>query len=270
MSEQRKSRKKQVSAGRQFLCWSLCYTICFVLLALIIWQPFYREGRSFIWGYDGLYQTYTAMQYYSRYWKEFFSSVLAGHPSLPMVDSTVGLGFDVFTSLNHYGFGDPLQLVSLLFTEETMEVGYAFLTLLRFYLAGLAFGAYAMFVTERKRAILPLLAGAISYCFCGFALYAGVRHPYFMNSLIYLPLLLLGAERILQGKRGTLLTLMVAVAACSDFYFLYILTFLTFSYALVRYFCRYACVPRGMGEKRGKEEEKGERKGKEREEREGR
>lgn len=229
------SRGKQSEKG-MFLRWFSIYTALFLGLTFFVWQPFAKESRSMIWGYDGLYQTYATMVYYSNYWKEVLKNLFSGHPSLPMVDASVGLGFDVFTSLNHYGFGDPLEIVSLFFSKENMEICYGILVVLRYYLSGLSFGIYCLWMGKRE---IPVLAGAFSYAFCGYALYAGVRHPYFINSMIYLPLMCLCAEQVLRKKRGYLLSVMTGIAACSNFYFLYMLTILTLLYAVTRFVVLY-------------------------------
>lgn len=219
-----------------FLHWFTIYTVLFLGIAFFVFRPFAEENRSMIWGYDGLYQTYTTMVYYSRYWREVLKNLFSGHLCLPMVDASVGLGFDVFTSLNHYGFGDPLELFSLFFSEKNMEICYGILAVLRYYLSGLTFGIYCLWMGKQE---VPVLAGAFSYAFCGYALYAGVRHPYFINSMVYLPLLCLGAEQVLQKKQGYLLSIVTGIAACSNFYFLYMLTILTLLYAVIRFAALY-------------------------------
>lgn len=219
-----------------FKQWLIPYTILFLTASLIIWRPFYLAHKSMIWGYDGLYQTYGTMVYFSGYWKEFFSNLFSGNFCLPMVDTSVGTGFDILTTLNYYGFGDPLLWISVLFPRERMEICYNLLTFLRYYLAGLAFGIYGW--RTGKRAV-STLGGSFVYIFCGFALYAGVRHPYFMNPWIYFPLLCLGVEQVLEGKKGILLAVTAAVSACSNFYFFYMLTVLTFVYAVIRFWALY-------------------------------
>ena len=240
--EQSKSRKRK--KWEIFGWWSLLYTLLFLAAGAVIWHPFYKEQRSLIWGYDGLYQTYTAMVYYSQYWREFFQNLFSGKWSLPMVDASVGLGFDVFTSLNHYGFGDPLEVLAIFFSGENMEICYNILAILRYYLAGLSFGGYCFYMKQDRRKMTcswhcATLVGAIAYCFCGFALYTGVRHPYFMNSMIYFPVLCIGAEQVLRKQKGWILSVMVGIAACSNFYFLYMLTILIFLYAVVRFVSLY-------------------------------
>lgn len=46
-------------------------------------------------------------------------------------------------------------------------------------------GGVSAYCFYMKRRELPTLVGALCYAFCGFALYAGVRHPYFLNSMWY-------------------------------------------------------------------------------------
>lgn len=215
-----------------FKKWLLVYSVLFFCVGLIIWRPFYQEHKNMIWGYDGLYQTYAAMVYISKYWREFFSNLLSGNFCLPMVDTSIGMGFDILTTLNYYGFGDPLLWLSLLFPTEKMELCYSFLAILRYYLAGLTFGVYCH--SMGKQAVWTL-GGAFVYLFSGFALYAGVRHPYFMNPWVYFPLLCLGVEQVLQGRKGVLLAITAGISACSNFYFFYMLTILAFLYAVIRF-----------------------------------
>ena len=64
---------------------------------------------------------------------------------------------------------------------------------LRMYLAGLSFDGYCR--TMGRRDLTGNLCGALVYVFSTFALF-GMRHPYFLNAMIWFPLLLTGAESI--------------------------------------------------------------------------
>ena len=75
----------------------------------------------------------------------------------------------------------------------------------------------------------------MAYVFCGWTLFASVRHPFFMNPLVYLPLLALGVDRIFAGRSPALFIGMVAVSAASNFYFFYMLAIAVAAYALARY-----------------------------------
>ena len=145
-----------------FRSWFFVYTFLFLFISVIIWRPFYFEHKSMIWGYDGLYQTYGSMVYFSQYWRDFLINLCSGNPSLPMVDTSLGMGFDILTTLNYYGFGDPLEWISLLFSKEQMEVCYNLLVFLRYYLSGLFFGVYCL---GMKKQWVSSLSGAFAYAF---------------------------------------------------------------------------------------------------------
>lgn len=233
----RKPTSNAAGRAKNNLVFFVVYTAVFLCMAAIVFRPFWENGRSFVWDKDGLYQTFATMEYYSRYWKEFFHNLFVNHRFvLPMVDYSVGLGFDVMTTLNHYGFGDILLLLAIPFKSSQMEFCYGLIAILRFYLAGLTFSCFCIYT---RRSYYPALIGAILYSFCGYALYAGVRHPYFLNSMIYFPLMLVGIEQILKKRSGLLLSFTVGIAASSNFYFMYMLTILAFLYAVLRFFSMY-------------------------------
>lgn len=65
-----------------------------------------------------------------------------GHFTLPMFDFSIGMGEDILTTLNFYGMGDPLTLLSVFVPKQRMEMFYDFLVAFRMYLAGLTFIFY--------------------------------------------------------------------------------------------------------------------------------
>lgn len=80
-----------------------------------------------------------------------------------------------------------------------------------------------------------ILLGSYIYCFGNFALYTGIMHPFFLNPMIYLPLLLLGIEKIFERKSPAVFVLSVFLSAVSNFYFFYMLSIFMFIYAVFRY-----------------------------------
>lgn len=74
---------------------------------------------------------------------------------------------------------------------------YNFMILLRMYLAGLAFVIYSR---KMKKRSFGTVMGALVYVFCGFSFRLGLRHPFFLNSMIYFPMLCLGIEKIYKRK----------------------------------------------------------------------
>ncbi len=219
------SKKQQIS--REWWKAAGLYSIAFaVIVALILWC-FLSQGKAFMRMVDGVGQHFAVLCYIRDYIREFFST-----GTLPMVDFSIGQGFDVIGTLSYYGFGDPLTLLSALFPDNALEAMYAFFIFLRLYLAGLAFMGYCFVIGRRKKALV--LAGSLLYVFCNFSLYAGMTHPFFLNGVLYLPLLLIGVERLLRKKGSLVLALTVAGSFLGNYYFMYMNTILVGIYLLIR------------------------------------
>ena len=114
-----------------------------------------------------------------------------------------------------------------------MWIYYSFMVLLRLYLAGLAF-SWLCFYTKRNCSRYAVLAGAVIYAFCFWGLWNANRHPYFLNPMVYFPLIILGVEKILKKEKPYILIVSVFLASISNFYFFYILAVLTVIYVLIR------------------------------------
>ena len=80
------------------------------------------------------------------------------------------------------------------------------------------------------------MIGALVYVFSGFCFRLGLRHPFFINPMIYFPLLCLGIEKIYQRERPYVFIFAVCVSAMSNYYFLYMLTIFAVIYAWIRFY----------------------------------
>lgn len=218
----------------EYIKFYLLYTAVFACTAALVFVPFIREGKSFIWQPDGLKQHYLSLAYYGEYLREIVQNLFVEHKfQIPMWDMNIGYGSDILLTLHYYVLGDPLNLLSVFVPAEKTEYLYGMLILLRIYLSGIAFSSYAFY---HKKSKSGTMIGMLLYCFSGYALYAGVRHPYFTNPMIYLPFLLIGIDQIFKKKKPYLFIASVAVSAASNFYFFYMLCIFMFLYAIFRYF----------------------------------
>lgn len=230
--------KKRGRAGQDRRTYLFAYTLLFVVMALLVYSFYWLAGKTFIWVVDGWDQHFKALVYYAQWLRAGVRSLLFEHRlHFPMWSFSMGQGADVLTTLNYYVMGDPLNLLSVLVPTRWMYHFYDMMMLLRVYLAGLFFSLYCFQMKQQSG--FAVLAGALSYAFCDFAVFAGVQHPYFLNPMLYLPLLLIGVEKVLAGNRPYLLVLTVAVAAASNFYFFYILVLLTVLYVVGRLIALY-------------------------------
>lgn len=208
MSEQKKKKKLLL----------IEYTVSFTVLFLLIYLGFFGNHRSFIWFYDGSKQHFPALLYLRKYYLQVAANISSGHFTLPMFDFSIGMGEDILTTLNFYGLGDPLTLLSVFVPVEYMESFYNFLVVFRMYLAGLAFLFYCR---NKGKGRAVTLAGTWMYVFSGYVLHVAIKHPFFISPMILLPLMLLGVDRYMEKKRGGILIGSVFLCALNGFYFFY-------------------------------------------------
>ena len=226
MREKEKCRKGNV----QYFC---MYTAGFLAAALLLLLIFAKEHASFTKMADGVAQHYAVLMWIRNTLRQF----LHGNFALPMVDFSVGQGFDVIGTLNYYGVGDPVNLLTVFFADNHLDQMYMFLILFRMYLSGLAFSYYCSTAGIQRKA--SVLCGSWLYVFCSFALIGGMKHPLFLNGMLYLPLLLAGTEKVLQKKSIRFLSVSVALAFMSNYYFMYMNTVLCGIYLFVRLYGHY-------------------------------
>ena len=214
------------------------YTVSFLLISFFAFSWFWVPGRSLIWEVDGWQQLLRALAYYRKYLRGILGRLVRDHRLIiPDWDFHIGEGADILDTLHYYAIGDPLNLLSVFVPGNRIHLFYSFSCVLRLYLSGIAFSVMAFGVGQKNRC--GILAGALSYCFCNWALIEAVTYSFFLNPLIYLPLLILGIEKILRRERPFLYISVLAVAAASNFYFFFMIAVSIAVYSIVRTFCLY-------------------------------
>lgn len=215
----------------------LCYTVFFIIMVLILSLPFVRLGKSLVMAKDGLYQHYNAFVYLGTYIRSIVRNLISTHKLvIPMWEFGIGYGADSITTLSYYVVGDPLTLLSAVTPVRYADVMYSLLILVRFYLAGAAF---CMYSEKMKCDRFASVCAGLGYVFCGMALHAAVMHPYFANPMIYLPLLLIGVEKIFRKEKPLLFVFMVFVSCISNYYFFYQLVLIVALYVVIRCLTMY-------------------------------
>ncbi|MGN8887784.1 YfhO family protein [Blautia sp. HCP28S3_G10] len=212
----------------------LIYTIVFLVISAFLISRFYLNGKSLIWKHDGVPQHLNSLAYYGEYLRKILYSLFVEHKfSIPMWDMHIGYGSDILTTLHYYVIGDPLTLLSVFIKPEHTEALYGFLIFLRIYLAGIAFSRYSFYHRNSKQATFM---GTMIYIFAGWTIYASMKHPYFANPMIYLPLILMGIDKIYKKEKPYVYIWSVAIAGLSNFYFFYMIVIFMVLYAVFRFF----------------------------------
>lgn len=210
----------------------IAYTLCFCVLASMLFSIFVRNGKSLVWSKDGLQQHINALIYYRQWLRSIVSGILSGNLNVRLWDMSIGLGSDVINTLHYYVIGDPLTLLVIFVrSKEKVEAFYDLMIVFRMYLSGIAFILYCRY---HKREGFAVLLGALIYAFCFWNIYV-IRHPYFINPMIYFPIILIGLDKIYKKERPWLYVIMLAIATMSSFYFAYMICIMIVIYAVIRY-----------------------------------
>jgi uncharacterized membrane protein YfhO len=201
----------------------------------LVFRYLFAYGVSNVWNGDGLAQHFPALYYFRDTVGAFLADPSKGIASWSW---RLGMGADTFTTLSYY-LADPFSAISLLFPLRWAEYVYEGLYFLRITLAGLAAFAYLRSLKARD---WTAVLGSLVYAIASFALVAGLKHPLFVNAMIWFPLVLLGIEQVLNGRRWYVLVVAVALSALSNFYFFYQISLIAVPYAALRYI---ELTPRG-------------------------
>lgn len=208
------------------------YTLIFIVVFLISFSPFFFVKSSFICQFDGRETIIQSLIYTGKWMREIITNILNGDFIIPMYDFSLGWGSKIF------GQGvDPLELVlAPFFTATLAEILYSILIILRLYFAGLSY-LYMCHYFGKSRT--NTLAGCVVYLFSAYMIYAGLAFPAYITPMIQLPLLVVGAERVMRKERSIGFIFTVMYTAICGYYHLYIQTILIGIYCVVRLFALY-------------------------------
>ncbi|MGI6590597.1 MAG: YfhO family protein [Eggerthellaceae bacterium] len=209
------------------------YLLAFAVTAVLCLAWFLFSGHTFVWCSDGWAQHYRAYIYYGQWLREAASALLAGNPAaIPQWDFSLGEGNDVLDTMHYYAIGSPFTLGCAFVPEQGMWIYYDLMILVRLFLSGLVFSKLCFELGHRN--MVGVLAGTLSYAFCGWAMMALYRHPFFLDPMVWMPMLVLGIEKVLNGKRPWTFVWAVFLSCISNVYFAWILALLTLTYLAVR------------------------------------
>ncbi len=204
----------------------LLYSLLFLVACLIIFIPFYSRSLSTVWEIDGVGQYYPAFLYIGQYIRDFLST-----GKFASFDLRIAMGEDVFSALNYYGLGDPLNIIAVFSNKSNGVALFSFMFFLRLYLAGLAFILYAKYMKLNEK-LIPY--GAFVYICSGYMFCACMMYIQFLSPLIFFPLLLLACEKFFKERKWLLMVIVGAYASLCTMYLFYYAALFLVPYALIR------------------------------------
>ncbi|MBR3767838.1 MAG: YfhO family protein [Clostridia bacterium] len=131
---------------------------------------------------------------------------------------TGALGFDL-TAQSAYYTNSPLWYLLFLLPGELTPSQVDMMVFIRFALAGLTFSYYLS--SHYGKRSYPMIVFSLGYAFSGYTL-AFINQFMWMDAVVFLPLVLLGIEKVYHGKGGVLLyTGSLFLTIYSNFYIAY-------------------------------------------------
>lgn len=201
------------------------YALCFLLPALLMLAVYAAMGMAPFGD-----KTILAMDMADQY-VEFFCGLKQGDVYFSWSKALGTTYIGVFT----YYVSSPLSLLTLLVPNEAMPIGLMFLTVLKVGLMGLT---YAIFTTRFfKKSSPAVVLGSLAYAMCSYTA-AYSMCIMWLDGMIWLPLILLGLERILEGQSVVPFTAALTVCFVSGWYVSYMVGGFTLLWFVYRAWCR--------------------------------
>lgn len=195
-----------------FLCG---YILLFIITAVMVFLPLIYLKQSLVWEGDALSQYIPRLHRFIKYIPSVVQSVIHGNFDIPVFDYSTALGTPFSITFR------PLDYLYLILPKGNIDINYTFLSLLRYFLAGLSM---AVMVIYFKHSYLSAYTSALAYAFSGYAVFAGTRHYQFIIPLITLPLMVVAMERLICYKKWYALSILVTISLVCSYYTFYMTT----------------------------------------------
>lgn len=138
-----------------------------------------------------------------------------------------------YMGLAAYYVASPLSFITLFFSLENLPVGIMILTILKIGLSGLTFATYLEYGWNKSGGKVKTIVFASCYALMSYAIVYSMC-PMWLDALVLLPLILLGVEKLIDGKKGLLFFVSLACLFISNYYTAYMAGIFTAMYLLYR------------------------------------
>ena len=208
------NRKNPIIKRQELMPYLLISGISFLSVMIIVLIVFAVFGMA-PFGNNGLLYRDGEIQMVDLFC--WYKDVLTGKSSISytFTKSLGGSNFSVFT----YYLASPLSLLVVLFSKSDVPVFINVLFLLKSALAALFMGIYLTnrFEPDTKSKYFVSVILSVSYALNPFFI-SQSSNTMWLDGAYMLPLLLMGAEKIAQGKKNYLLLISAALAICFNWY----------------------------------------------------
>lgn len=194
------------------------YMALFFITAIVIFLPYALTGTSLVWQSDGITQHLPALMQWQSDLQHLFST-----GSWPTQWTwQVGLGTDYYQTFSYYTLGDIFSYGVGFVSAQHVLAYYEWMLLLRLFLAGVSALVAIKYFTHNTNPWINASA-ALMYVFTGYTAFSAFEHPFFINPLIILPLLIVSFDYFLTTKKMVPFVLMVFWTLWNNYYFAFMM-----------------------------------------------
>ncbi|ACV22458.1 Predicted membrane protein [Slackia heliotrinireducens] len=215
----------------RILYYGLLWCACLLGLALTS-IVLMRHGLTHVWANDSVPQDINFFIYTGEWIRAFLAGLVTGEFTAPMFTYNLGYGTDVFWSVMGF-WNDPFNLLSVIWPPQHAEIAYELLLYARIGLCATFFVWYAK---SKGHGPWACFVGALVYAFSGYVIFQAImHHASFVNVALVFPLVLLGADRLFEGKSPIMYILALAFSLYTTFYFTYMVALALIVYCIAKY-----------------------------------
>ncbi len=120
-----------------------------------------------------------------------------------------------FLAIISYYLASPLNLIALFFNASDVDNAFSIITLLKPVFMALTFGIFLKHTYKKND--LSVVIFSVLWAFSGFIV-GSFFFISWMDSIIYLPLVILGLKKLMDGESGWFYALFLGLAIVSNFY----------------------------------------------------
>ena len=213
--------------------WKIPDSFYYFLILIAIGLGFYFVmliENGFTLAYGGDYSgQYIPMAYHV--WDYYHDWIKTGHFTL--FDQTIYLGVNSIGSNAYYGLFSPFNIIIIIFPRTVVPQMMAISSIVKLACAGLFFSIY-MEKSFKVKATVARICG-IAYAFAGWGAFY-LWYNNYQDILVFLPVVLLGVEKVLQENKPWLLCIGVFFLTICNYVLMVPYIICSFIYAMFRFF----------------------------------
>lgn len=161
--------------------------------------------------FDEIYQVFDARHQYPGFYTELINRLKEGHLFFSF---NGGLGFNFLGTLTYY-LMSPLNILSIFFKAENLTYFFFIIIYIRIGLSGLTMAIYLNNQKENKQ--IWTIVFSVIFALMGF-LSSYYYNFMWIDSIIMLPLILLGIDKIINKKNALLYIVSLSLAIIFNYY----------------------------------------------------